>query len=409
MSGSQRIGRRSPIEWTVRGVLAAAAAVLGINAVSYSIAAAVRKGDPELAHRLAPHDGQITGTLAQKLLTPKASGSDRAHAEQLARDALLQDPTSVRGAVTLGLATQIRGDAARAQKLLAYSDRLSRRELAVQLWGIESAVARNDIPGALRQYDIALRTSRVAPDLLYPVLGSAAADPAVRVALTRTLAAKPAWSESFFNHASTFTEPRAAAQLFRDLARRGVQIGGEPRARLVNRLIEANLDGEAWSYYLSLRPGADRRQSRDPNFSANLDVPTAFDWAVIDNAGISAAFRQAGDAGLFDYAAPPSIGGKVLQQMQLLPPGVYRLEGNGVGIDQPLDTRPYWLLACRDGRELGRLVMPNSAEGRGAFAGRFLVPAGCPVQILSYVLRPSNSVTGSAGQIDRASLVPARR
>src|SRR3546814_1290750 len=70
-----------------------------------------------------------------------------------------------------------RGDQAKGERLLAYSQKLSRRDLRTQLMAIELAVAQGDISGALRHYDIALRTKKNAPELLFPVLTSALPDP----------------------------------------------------------------------------------------------------------------------------------------------------------------------------------------------------------------------------------------
>ena len=97
----------------------------------------------------------------------------------------------------------------------------------------------------------------------------------------------------------------------------------------------------------------------------------------------------------------------MLTQVQVLPPGAYRLVGRSSGLDQPEASRPYWALTCRDGRELGRVAVPNSAQAEGQFAGELRVPAGCPVQVLALIARPSDDVSGVSGQIDAAQLVPA--
>lgn len=85
----------------------------------------------------------------------------RREADRLARLALRQDPTAVAALATLGLNAQIRGDTNSARRYFAYSDKLSRRSLTTRLWAIEDAVARDDIPAALRNYDVALRTSAI--------------------------------------------------------------------------------------------------------------------------------------------------------------------------------------------------------------------------------------------------------
>lgn len=65
-------------------------------------------------------------------------------------------------------------------------------------------------------------------------------------------------------------------------------------------------------------------------------------------------------------------------------------------------------LHCVDGRELGRVTVPASNQANGKFAGRFIVPSGCPVQYLSLIAQPSQSVAGLQGQLDRLWLEPAQ-
>lgn len=397
--------RRSAGEWGVRIALALAAAAVGTWSVMQSLAYSERGVAPELAHRLAPGDGRITALLSEKLSNPNATPTERAEADRMARLALRQDPTAVTAVATLGIDAQIRGDTAGARRIFAYAQTLSRRDLRTQLWAIEDAVSRGDVAGALRQYDITLRTSEYGSNLLFPVLASAIADPAIRVALIRTLAARPAWAPAFTDYvAGNGADPRTVSGLFLGLQRVGAPISGNAKAVLLDALLKGQHYGEAWSYYASIRPGADRRMSRDPRFTAALDAPSPLDWSAIDDTGISASIQREGQGGVFDFSAPSSVGGPILRQMQLLPAGDYMLRGHSSGIN----SRPYWLLTCPDGRELGRVEIPDSAQSGGNFAGRFKVPLECAAQYLTLVARPSDSVSGTSGQINQVQLEPAR-
>lgn len=401
--------RRSAGEWAARLALALLAALVGGWSVMQSLAYTQRLAAPELAHRLAPGDGRITALLSEKLSAPDATPAQRAGADRLARLALRQDPTAVAAVATLGIDAQIRGDTAGARRLFAHAQKLSRRDLRTQLWAIEDAVARGDVAGALRHYDITLRTSPYGPELLFPVLSTAIADPAIRTALIRTLAANPRWTASFVDYvAGNGPDPRTVFSLFTGLQRIGVPVSDQARAVLVDALLKGDFRDEAWRYYATIRPGADRRRSRDPRFVAVLDTPSPLDWAPLDDAGIAASIQRGDTGGIFDFSAPASVGGPMLRQMQLLPPGDYVLQGHSLGIDQPDGARPYWTLTCQDGRELGRVELPNSAQAGGNFAGRLRVPAGCPVQYLSLIARSSDAVAGVSGQIDRVQLAPAR-
>lgn len=405
MSFRRDLARRSPKEWAVRLVLAAVAVALGYYSVTFSIGQVVVKQDPALAYRLAPYDGQITAAYATSLAGPNATPKDRARADVLAKRALEQDPTAVAAAATLGINADVRGDKAAARRYFGYAQKLTRRDLRTQLWMIEDAVQRDDIPGALHQYDMTLRVFPALSDVLYPVLTSASADPEIRRGLVRTLAGKPAWSESFVNFvAGSSPDPKSAAALFLDLRRAGVAVSETARARAVNALIASGQTDAAWSYYTSFRPRADRRRSRDPGFAANLEGPSQLDWMPINDGGLTTSIQ----GGVFDFAAPASFGGSMLQQLQLLPPGTYRLSGHSIAIDQATGTLPYWALRCQDRRELGRVEVPNSNVAKGSFTGTFSVPADCPVQALVLVARPSDALSGLSGQFDRIELVPAQ-
>ena len=189
--------RRSPIDWGVRLTLAAGAAWLGFGAVSHSVAYMTRGSAVNQAHELAPDDGRITALLAQKLAGPNASPADRERSDYLAKQALRQDATAVAAVATLGINAQIRGETSRARRIFAYSRLLSRRDLRTGLWSIEDAVGRGNIDQALRNYDITLKTSRAASDLLFPVLSGAIDNAAIRDGLVPILATRPLWGANW--------------------------------------------------------------------------------------------------------------------------------------------------------------------------------------------------------------------
>lgn len=404
MADRSALARRSFADWSVRVALALALTVTGYSATTRAWAYAMRKKQPERAQMLAPHDARVIAAMSENLSGREATPADRKRADILARAALRRDPLALPAVGTLGLNALYRGDAAAAKRWFEYAQRLSRRDLRTQLWAIEYAVGKDDVSGAVRHYDIALRTSTSAADLLFPVLRSAIADATIRAALLRTLAARPSWSERFISEAASADgDVEATALLFQDLARAGVKVPDRAQVLVIARLVAANKLVAAWNYYAVIRPESDRRASRDPNFTADIVEPTAFDWQSSYDSGITVSVQR----GLVDFAAPPAIGGLLLRQLQLLPPGVYILDGRAAGIDQNGKARLYWMLTCIGGRELGRIQMPDSAEANGRFAGQFAVPADCPAQYLSLNARASDEKNELTGQIERASLRPA--
>lgn len=399
---------RSPGEWALRIASALIVGVAGYYSVTHSLAYTARQVSPERAYALAPWDGRIAALFSEQLSGPQATPDQRSKSQDIAIDALARDPTAVSAVATLGINAQLRRNTGAARRFFAYSDRLSRRDLRTRLWLIEDGVARDDIPGVLRNYDIALRTSRHASEILYPVLGSAISDADIRTQVAEMLATKPSWAEGVLAYiASTAKDADAMADLFIRLKRLGTPVAPYVSTLATERLVAIGEVDKAWQYYAYLMPGSDRRQVRDPDFRRISDRPTPFDWVPAANdASISASIQETGNDGLFDFAVSSTVGGEVLRQMQVLTPGTYLLEGISRNIEQPAASRPYWVLACASGQELGRVDIPNSATNGGRFAGRVTVTSGCAVQYLKLIVRPSNEVAGVTGQIDRLSLRP---
>ena len=406
---SAKASRRSGAEWARRGILAATAAITGYFAVSNSLAHVIERADADRAHMIAPRAGVFTAAAAEQNFSISAEADATSPAARLARLALRQDATATNALNVLALQAQMRNETEKTREIFRYSLALSRRELQPQLWTIEEAVGRGDIKGALRGYDTALRTSARAKEILFPVLSTALVEPRVRAELLPIVTSRPAWSGAFLAYlVNSSSEPLAALSFIRMAEKRGLAITDDDRALLVNALASAEGYKQAWDYYSTFHPEADRSQSRDPEFTSGAGVKTLFDWRATEDPELSAVILGGKAGGALDFAVPSTIGGVLMSQTQLLPPGIYRFQGRSSGIDQPRHSQPYWLLRCRDGRELGRVSVPNSDQNNGEFEGEFQVRADCPEQTLILVARASESVSGLLGQINFAALTPAR-
>lgn len=389
--------QRTPGEWVRRGLLAAVAMAVGGVSIAHTLALVTVRRNPQLAYALAPNDGRITAALADRRLTDSEARDPEAVA--LARKALRQDATAVPAVVVLGLNAQIRSDGEQAHRLLTYAQTLSRRNVKSLLWAIEDAAARGDTRGAMRSYDIALRVSRPMVDVLFPILATAISDAEVLREFNRVLVGRPAWAPLFIEYiASNGPDPRAGAQVLRTASQQGQPVSGLARALMTERLVSQGMPEEAWRFYASFRTNARSDTVRDPEFSANLNTPTVFDWQSVATNGLVATIEP----GFISFSAPSSASGALVQQLQMLPVGTYRLYGQSSGIEQTGDGLAYWQMVCRDGeRELGRINVPASDQASGRFSGTITVPSNCPVQILRLATSPSNAVSGVSGEIQR--------
>lgn len=393
----------------IKGLALALCAVgAGYAIVTQSLAVVLTEQAPELAHQLAPGNGRVSGAWARKMLENDVA-DNQGGVTQLAERALLQDATAVAAVGTLGLVAQLNGNAARAARLFEYAARLTRRDLPTELWLIEDAVRQGNIPGALRHYDIALRTQPGAGEILFPVLATASTDPAIALSLTKTLQKKPLWSESFITYLAINTKsPVQTAGLFQQLSASGVPVATTSRNILVDRLLGAKPEA-AWAFYRSFHPDADRHRSNDPYFTGSADSPSQLDWVSINDEGLSGTIQRGADRGLFAFSTAPTVGGVVLRQRLVLPPGSYRIEGESIDLRPAANAWPYWALSCMaDGRELGQVAVPPSENGRGRFAGLVTVTNGCAVQQLAFTIRPSESVEGVTGQLSYVALRPVQ-
>ena len=400
---SSRLGRSR----VGRAALVLAFVVLGYLGTSDSIARVVLKADPAGAKSIAPGNGKILARYAQHVFSGAPTSKSASLPANLARRALLVDPTAVEALTVLGLQAQLRGDYDQANRIFFYSSELSRRELRPRLWGIEAAIARGDITAALRNYDVALRTSREASKLLFPILNAALAEPRIRSSLIEILGTNPVWKDQFIAYAATSgIEPEGAIALFKEGRGVGLYPNNNLRANLVNTLMAQNKTEKAWAYYNTFRPSAKRDRSRDSGFKLEAQTRTVFDWRPGADTRLAVGIFWERGAGLLDFSVPPSIGGELASQTQLLPPGNYQFVSQSKGIVQPFRSKPYWSLTCEDGRELGRIVVSNSAENQGVVRGRFTVPKSCPVQILKLIARSTDNIMGVSGQIEQAQLLP---
>lgn len=390
----------------MRGVLATLAAALGFFSVSDTLANVVVKGDAAAAYSLAPWDGVIAANLAQTEMSTEPVSGRQSHLAQLAREAIILDATAVEALDVLGLQAQLRGETGVALNIFSQSMALSRRELRPQIWAIEEAVSRGDIDGALHQYDIALRTSRRGPDMLFPVLASAISEPKVRTALIRRLRAGPIWNERFITYVGRAQiDPVAAVSFFREGERLGLPIKDSDRTAVVNALARRGKIELAWDYYSTFR-SADNNRSRDAKFTSNIEAPAVFDWTPHNAPGISGIIQQGRDGGVVDFSAAPSVGGVVLEQLQVLAPGRYSFESTVEDLEQPERSKPYWVLSCQSGQEIGRIPLPNAQSTQKRVTGSFNLPSGCSVQTLALVLRSSDEVSGVSGRVISAQIVP---
>ena len=394
-------------------VLIVAAAAIWLT-LAMSLTTVLRKHNPEMALGWWSPDSDARVQAAYSLLQRDRSPAALARARRLAIGAVVREPVNAAGVRTVALLDAVAGNQARAQRIMAYAQSLSRRDVVAQIWLIEQEVQRNNIEGALRHYDRALRVSREPRALLIPILVQSSSDPAIARPLGALLERRPSWRFAFAEQLTA--ESRSAATMAYLIRRLGLNPADDRDRnfilRALRRMIELGDHRRAYALYRDSRgagapgPGQVRNgdfESGDPGFPP-------FDWHYVSEGGLG-AFREAreGAPGTAALTLSASTGrnGEVARQLLILAPGRYRLSAlaGDVGSDEMSRPQVAILCAVRGGQDLMRASLPAAESRPGRMQQGFTVPAGgCPAQWLSIVARSDLQTGASEPWIDSIAI-----
>ncbi len=368
------------------GAILVAAVVLLTVSARLGMSEALAGRDPEAAIQYWPRHAVALSRVATKVtLNPDATAANIDVAAAQAREAIRLDATA-RAALTL-LALTGRA-AAPAERTIRYVESLSRRDLAVQMFLIEQAVAKDDVDLALRHYDTALRTTADGNDVLFPVLVGASTDPAIAAKLARILVKDhPKWELAFINWAIGGAAS-ADGILGLDAALRaaGGGISQEQRIYLLQRLEREWRYRDAFALHRGYLAGP-MPLVRNGGFERE-DVFPLIDWTLRGDADIGAERVPdpgSGEANVLALHASEGVTGEVARQLLQLPPGrMFTLSLTSSGAAMP-GLPPDVSVTCIEGNvQLAEIALTR--PGRLEATGK-AVPANCPHQWLRVRIR----------------------
>ena len=354
-----------------------AALVLGVGG-----AAVLRFKAPELALRLWPVDPVARGMLADAALQ-RQGGPDLPTAIRQARSSLALQAVNPQSLRVLGLSMLDRGDERAGDAAMLASARQSRRDLGSRLWMIERAIARNDVPSALREYDLTLRANPTSRSLLFPVMTAALADPEYIAPIADLFRTAPNWLDDYF----VFAVPNGTAS--ENLSQVLAQLASFPQERrlyhsigLIDQLVRERRYDAAASLYQRVTGRTASTTRSEANF-ASIGAVVPFDWRLGDADTLDASVDE---GGALVVAGNPSVATPALSRMLTLVPGRYILTSRGRVASQGSAT---WTLGCRETSAVLASLAVSVREG--AVQGVFDVPAGCPAQTLALVVAPGDT------------------
>lgn len=378
----------------VRGgflVVATGMAMAAVTAHGLGVVLADRK--PGLALRFAPYNADALASAARRAIVPDASPADLAASEATARAALARSPVLASALTSIGLIADLKGDRPKAKQLLRSSAALTRRDLPTRLWLIEEAVTRGEVDEALHHYDIALRTSLRAPEILFPRLGDALSDPVIAHAVGRLFETRPPWMGAFIHHIiMTVPAPEALGDIVANLHPVQTYGGQNLDKLLVENFIGYGKLRSARAVGIGTVPAAARSQLVvDPSFVNDIGLPP-INWALtIDKDLVAERSPIGGRPGLVVTVNTESDA-IAASQILALPPGTYRLASEQVESSWTAQESPYWTVSCGGTQNQQIGVLELAPESRLS-EGRFVVLEGgdCNGQWLRLHARPTEN------------------
>lgn len=393
-------------------IVAVSALLLAALCVAVGLSASLQSKLPSVATSAFPWNGKALAAQADAAFQSGIKSGRGDRGEALARRALRADPSLAAAVRVIAFAQERRAGAALSKERILHAATLSRRDLPTNVWLIEDAVSREDVPGALRSFDMALRTSQLAAPLLFPILNNALSDERLVAPTADLLAARPRWRDSFLAQLVTDAPVQSAAALVSALQTRSSAPADDYQQSIMMRLADAGDHDRAWRIYTS---GYFRKGERPPliragRFSPPIDRPSRpFGWGFVEDPDKGIDYvRGAAAAPGIDLYATDSASGEVARQLLRMPPGRYRLLSTFEVTDGSAPMAPRWTVACgtRVTRVLGGVRLWSETGRASRAQAELIVPRDCPTQWIFLVV-PGGRPAGSLGlRVNSVSLAP---
>jgi len=386
--------------------------MLGWTVVATTMDRVFARKVPSLALWWNPDSADANAYYAESLLRTADLRHVMTRVASHANRSIRRQPVNAAAARLLGLAADAGRDNHRAERLMAYAEAMSRRDLPTQLWLIEANIAHDDVPTVLRHYDRAMRTSVSGRTVLFPILIAAAAnDRKVWEPLISVLAQRPQWWRPFL--AQLIPVSVSPEALYMTARRMGLDTGPGADTALTQATERRLVDLRAPDMAADLYNRAHRLPPATgaPLRNGNFDLPGGwdpFEWNLVDEPDL-AAVRQpspiAGDGNALFLSAGNSRSGDVAVQVIMLPQGSYAARATIGGVSGDPIARPKLIVRCAgDSRELLNAPFALAPETGSAWHGTFTIPAGCEAQRVVIQATSSLDPSDTAPWIDNIAI-----
>jgi tetratricopeptide (TPR) repeat protein len=371
-------------------------------------------GEPERVLRWSPQEARALAGLADRRFNAARTDADFAEAARLARQALARDPMETSALRVLALDADRREDAALAGRLMGIVGRRSLRDTFAQTWLYEHALERGDHRAADAHADAILRRRPEFGEVLFPAIIDSLSDPRAAAPLAAQLARGGEWRTPFLA-ALNKAEPdlESALRLFDAMAATSAPLTDAEGAAFLKPLVDDKdyaSAHRAWKRMLG-RDAVNAGLLYDGEFRGLRGAPP-FNWRLIDGGGvISELSRTEEGVGALHIQAPVQRSDVVAEQVLSLPPGVYRLSGEGLVEGTPAGDPALWRLECLDDASLlGEARVSRTPDRWSGYAMTVQVPpSACAAQLLRLVTlaQPGFGALGAWHRRMRIDRVPS--
>lgn len=392
-------------------LIVGAAVGLGVITAAFGLGRLWAQDDPNRALRAWPWQAEAHLNLAADALGSAAGHASASLAEAHARSALEYAPLSVRAVSILGQAAVSKGELQHADALMQTAARRSLRDAPSQTWLFARALDRRDYPAAMRSLDVLLRRRPELNETLFPVLFPLLdAAPGARAALAERLALTPPWRSMLLtSYARSASQPAFAYHLYQFLRDGPAPPTDQEAGAYIDRLVRDRAYVAALVAWQQQRPKTAAGLLIDGGFEAEDRLPP-FGWQLL-----------AADGGAAEIIRSPSGEGRALQatalgglqrqrlaeQLLVLAPGSYRLQGRVWREANTPEDALVWTMRCENGPAIeATQTLRRSGEGTFLFFISFETAQACPAQRLALETRPGASLSPTTAVYDDLHIEP---
>lgn len=391
-------GLRGPRGLWLAALLAAAGLAIASLCIRVALVAALPPATPTLS-RIAPHHPGIVLARASEALVRQHGILDRATLDAVERAAAAA-PMDARAYLILGHQRLLDGQPQRAVTTLEAGQRLDPRQRLIHLLLLDRYLRTGRYAEAASQFSVLARLMGQTQAPIADAMAQMSLAPETRDAVRRTLATDRNLERAVLIALARSDAPPAAIFALATPAARAE--AGSARSWgpvLVSHLVERGRMPAARAVWARIYNVPDE-QAAAPIFNAAFAKSPAsppFNWALAAGGLGAADLRQGGLS--IDWYGRDS--GDLASQLLVLRPGRYRfsfvVESGKTDAAAPLS----WTLACAKDKGATLMNAPVlAAAARRRLLTDFVVPVGCPAQVLA--------VHGEAGEFPVPTAVTLR-